>query len=187
MILWKPRTRAGAPHPSGEGGFSLIEMMVATTLFLVGLIAVAQLVPATLLLNLTNRNDTAATTFAQRELVQMLDQPLSYVKFRDDYVDVELRGAMLGDPSSPDTVVGSPVVMDGTFVRMNFVPDPVPGYSLTWVDLNDPTGTVYDVRWAVITKVVGGSPVSKRFIIGVWRKGGNGFALPVTLDGVVQR
>src|SRR5260370_8353310 len=71
-------------------GFSILEMMLATVILLVGLVAIAQLVPASLLLNYRNRTDSAALVFAQRELDQMLDQPLSSSFFYD----------ALGNPSS---------------------------------------------------------------------------------------
>ena len=60
-----------------EGGFSLLEMLLATIILLVGLLAIAQLVPATILLNFRNRTDSSAMVFAQRELDQFLDQFLA--------------------------------------------------------------------------------------------------------------
>ncbi len=64
-------------------GFSILEMMFATVILLVGLIAIAQLVPASILLNYRNRTDSTALVFAQRQLDQMLDQPLSASSFTD--------------------------------------------------------------------------------------------------------
>ena len=60
----------------GEKGFSLLEMMFATIILLVGLVAIAQLVPASIFLNSQNRTDSSALVFAQRELDQFLDQPI---------------------------------------------------------------------------------------------------------------
>src|SRR5580704_14859660 len=54
----------------GQAGFSLLEMLFATVILLVGLVAVAQLVPASILLNWQNRYNSASTVFAQRELDQ---------------------------------------------------------------------------------------------------------------------
>lgn len=165
-----------------QRGFSLVETMIATAMFLVGLIAIAELVPTTLLLNLTNRNDTAALGYAQRELSQMLDQPLNFASFPDADGNFCQLGAAI-----PNTVVGSPIIMDGRFVRVNFLAAQVPGYSFNYIDPNDPRRTQYDVRWAVVTTTSGGLPIAKRFIVGAWRRGGNNYAPPVTLDAVVQK
>jgi len=59
----------------GQRGFSILEMMLATIILLVGLVAIAQLVPASILMNYRNRTDSSALVFAQREMDQMLDQP----------------------------------------------------------------------------------------------------------------
>lgn len=58
-----------------QAGFSLVEMMIATVILLVGLVAVAQLVPASLTLNYRNRMDSSALVLAQRQLDVLLDQP----------------------------------------------------------------------------------------------------------------
>ncbi len=146
-----------------ESGFTLTEMMVSSLLFLVGLVAVAQLVPAAITLNLRNRNDSSALTYAQRELVHMLDQPLSSSTYTTaDGTPCPGSPCQLGDPNLPNTVVGSPVV---TFNGM----------------------PVYDIRWAVITVSQGAGVLSKRFIVGAWRRGGNSFATPVTIDAWVQK
>ena len=51
-------------------------------LLLVGLVAVAQLVPASILMNYRNRTDSSALVFAQRQLDQMRRFPRRTV--RDD-------------------------------------------------------------------------------------------------------
>ena len=44
----------------GQGGFSILEMMFATVILLVGLVAIAQLVPASILMNQQNRTNSSA-------------------------------------------------------------------------------------------------------------------------------
>ena len=165
-----------------QSGFTLAELMVSSMLFLVGLVAVAELVPASLNLYLWNRNDSSALTYAQRELVQFLEQPLSANFLAQD---ADGNPCSLGDPNSPDTVVGSPLVPNA--IAINYTANPVPGYSAYTRDQNDPSGASYDIRWAVITSTKGSTVVSKRFIVGAWRRGGNGAAPPVTLDAWVQK
>jgi len=58
-------------------------MMFATVILLVGLVAIAQLVPASILLNHQNRLDSSALVFAQRELDFMIGQPLILTNFTD--------------------------------------------------------------------------------------------------------
>src|SRR3989442_14048923 len=84
-----------------QRGFSLLEMMFATIILLVGLVAVAQLVPASILMNYRNRNDSSALVFAQRELDQFLDQQLS---LSVPFTDALGNACSLGDPASPNTI-----------------------------------------------------------------------------------
>ena len=168
----------------GQIGFSLLEMMIATVILLVGLVAVAQLVPVSILLNYRNRMDSSAVVFAQQILDQFLDQPLSATLFTDTAMNPCATGCALGDPTQPNQLVGSPF-LNG---QLNWAAGTVPNYSLTY----PPLAVEYDVRWAVITIGDGKTASAKRFILGV-RAGGNGAAggsayfLPVTLDATVSK
>ncbi len=166
-------------------GFSLLEMMLATVILLVGLVAIAQLVPATILLNYRNRIDSSALVFAQRELDQFLDQPLSSSSFPDALGNT----CQLGNPAITNAVQGSPVVVINNQPLIDFTAAPQPGYHFTYQDQADPTGvgTTYDVRWAVILTGNGSSVSSKRFIFGVRQQGGNGYFQPITLDAMVEK
>lgn len=170
-----------------EEGFSLLEMMFATVILLVGLVAIAQLVPASILLNYRNRTDSAALVFAQRELDQMLDQPLSASGSPPQFTDTLLNICYLGDPASPNTVQGSPVVVLNNQVVIDFTAAPVANFSFTYPDPTDPGRATYDVRWAVIITGDGTSVSAKRIILGVRQQGGNGYFQPITLDTVVQK
>jgi prepilin-type N-terminal cleavage/methylation domain-containing protein len=171
-------------HPN-EQGFSLLEMMLATVILLVGLIAIAQLVPATILLNFRNRTDSSALVFAQRELDQFLDQPLYLSSFNDAIGNT----CFLGDPAHRNQVLpnsAAVVVLNGQ-AAINFNAAPVSGYSFTYPPSPAPTDTVYDVRWAVIVTGNGSTISSKRFILGVRQQGGSGYFQPITLDTTVEK
>jgi prepilin-type N-terminal cleavage/methylation domain-containing protein len=169
---------------STSRGFTLLEMMCATVILLVALFAVAQLVPASINLNSQNRSDSAALVFAQRQLEQLLEQPLSAPSFTDPQTGDVYN---LGNAATPNTLVGNPVAINDDGLSMiNFGGSQIPGYSLNYPDPTS-AGATLDVRWAVITSVNGTIVTGKRFIVGVRRQGGNGFFLPVTLDSAVAK
>jgi type II secretory pathway pseudopilin PulG len=166
-----------------ERGFSILEMMFATLILLVGLVAIAQLVPASILLNQRNRTDSSALVFAQRELDQFLDQPLSSSSF----VDALGNTCQLGNPAPTNSAQGSNVAIFNFQPVVVFGSPPSPqaptnGWGFTYTDPLDPSGTSYDVRWAVIITGNGSTVSSKRFIVGVQQQGGNGYYQPITID-----
>ncbi|MGB9459287.1 MAG: prepilin-type N-terminal cleavage/methylation domain-containing protein, partial [Candidatus Acidiferrum sp.] len=70
-------SKTGAKRRNSQRGFTLVEVLMAIVILLVGIVAVAQLVPASISSNSTNRNDSTSLVFAQRELDQFLSQPLN--------------------------------------------------------------------------------------------------------------
>src|SRR5215470_5764880 len=169
-------------------GFTLTEVLIATVILMVCLVAVAQLVPASVLSNSSNRNDSTAMVFAQQELNQLIRRPIADTQYTTDnllFVCNPGNPCLLGDPAQSDQVVGGPVVVVANHPVVDFSATPVAGYSFTYQDPNDPTGVIYDVRWAVITHAPGGTISSKRFILGATKRGGNSFQVPVTLDTMV--
>jgi prepilin-type N-terminal cleavage/methylation domain-containing protein len=169
---------------SGQRGFTLVELMIAAVVFLVGISAVIQLVPAAMQSNLQNRVDTSSVVIAQREMDQMTAQPLSGTSFTDADGNV----CSLGSSASPNVVVGSPLTQFGNFVKIDFTSAKVTGYNFLFTNPQNPTDGGYDVRWAVITQVTASSQVvSKRFIVGARRLVGTQVLPPVSLDAWQQR
>jgi type II secretory pathway pseudopilin PulG len=172
-----------------ERGFSILEMLFATIMLLVGLVAIAQLVPASILLNYRNRTDSSALVFAQRQLDQMLDQPLNVNQFTDALGNI----CQLGNPAATNAVQGSTVtttINNQTLIAFNSPNPPLAptnGYGFTYQDPTDPNGTTYDVRWAVIITGNGATASSRRFILGVRQAGGSGYFQPITLDTMVGK
>ncbi|MHB8499984.1 MAG: type IV pilus modification PilV family protein [Candidatus Acidiferrales bacterium] len=180
--------KTGAKRRNSQRGFTLVEVLMAIAVLLVGIVAVAQLVPASISSNSANRNDSSSLVFAQREMDQFLSQPLNMSISPPSFIDAQGFSCNLGDPTQPNVVVGNPIVVNYDQIIIDFSGSPVAGYSFTYQDPNDPAGVVYDVRWAVITtKNSNGMVSSKRFILGARRIGGNGVYRPVTLDTILEK
>jgi prepilin-type N-terminal cleavage/methylation domain-containing protein len=161
-----------------QRGFSILEMLIASAILMVGIISVVQLVPASLQLNANNRLDTLATVIAQRELDQMLSQPLDV----DSFQDTEGRTISLGGAGSP----GAPVIMQGQMVQIDFAAAPVAGFSIPIY--TDQNGAKFELRWAVIPQVnAAGRVISKRIILGCRQTNAAQPLLPVNLDSWVQK
>jgi hypothetical protein len=161
-------------------------MIMATSVLILGLLGVAQLIPASMLLNSGNRMSSAALVMAQQEMDQFVNQPLTLLSFTDTQHGTT---PLLGDPTQPNVLVGSPIVMANNLPLIDFAQDQVPGYCFNYIDPNDPGGATWDVRWAVITTTsgVGGTVTAKRFIVGARQVGGPNFVLPITLDTAVAK
>jgi prepilin-type N-terminal cleavage/methylation domain-containing protein len=169
-----------------QRGFTLTEVLIAIVILLVGIVAVAQLVPASIGSNSANRNDSSALVFAQREMDQFLLQPLNNTAYVET-IDTQTFTCNLGDPTQPNVVVGSNVRLFYNQLVIDFSQSTVANYSFVYHDPNDPVEVNYDVRWAVILTTNNGVINSKRFILGVRKKGGNGFYNPVTLDTIIYK
>jgi prepilin-type N-terminal cleavage/methylation domain-containing protein len=168
-----------------QRGFTLVEVLVATIVLLTGVVAVAQLVPIAVTANNVSRRDSTALVIAQRELAQMLEQPLGGPI---SFTDALGNNCNLGDPTTPSITQGSPVVVIANRPTINFSVTAQAGWSFTTpVDVEDPYGARYDVRWAAIMDGNGTTASSRRIILSARLLGGNRYYLPLTLDAMVQQ
>ncbi|HWG59220.1 MAG TPA: prepilin-type N-terminal cleavage/methylation domain-containing protein [Candidatus Acidoferrales bacterium] len=169
-----------------QKGFSLVEVLVATMILFVGIIAVAKLVPLAVGLNSGNRADSTALVIAQREMDGLITQPLTSTTFSDPQgvLCPALTVCNLGSSALANTVVGSPLIAASNPPRIDFTAGKVAGYNFTYQDPDDPGQAAYDVRWAVITLT---GNYGKRFIVGVRGLGTTTPFLPVTLDTVEEK
>jgi Tfp pilus assembly protein PilV len=171
-----------------QRGFTLIEALLATIVMMVGLVAVAQLVPISLNINSVNRASSTALVIEQRILEQMLDQPLTAGTCAAPACpDAVAASWSLGNSAAPGNLIGSPMTNVNNTAAIDFSAGQVGGYSFNYVDPNDPYGATYDVRWAVVTYVQGSRVTGKRFLLGARQTGGSGFVLPLTLDTTVEK
>ena len=178
-------TTAGARHT--ERGFTLVEMLIATVIVVIGLVAVAQLVPTSMMMNANNRSDGTALVIAQRQMEALRAIPLNTTSFTDPsgVICPIAATCFVGDPSQPG-VVGSPVTLFNNFPVIDYGQAAVDGYSFSYTDQNDPTSAVNDVRWAAVT-VTNGTTTGRRIIVGVFRRGMKNPSFPVSLDTMVSK
>lgn len=163
-------------------------MLIATLILLIGLVGIAQLVPASILINQKGRLDSTSLVFAQKELDQMIAQPLTSATFIESNGALCATACRLGDPTNPNTPVGNPIVIINNRTLIDFSPSVgAADYSFTYTDPNDPFAVTYDVRWAVVTTVQGSTVSGKRFIVGVRQLNAQSFVPAVTLDAMVQQ
>lgn len=181
LLLSQRKTRHTA------AGFTLIEVMIAMLVLLIGLIAAAQLVPLTINRNLLNRNDSKATVVAEQVLDQILSQRIGDAQ-ATIIVDGQNFVIQLGGPGAG--AAGSPIITGaGGQVALDYSVGAVQGYNFVLFDPNNPASPGIEVRLGVITTVAGTGPVSKRFAVSAWRRDNtqNAIFSPVTFDGFMQR
>ncbi len=163
---------------------------MATVIVVVGLVAVAQLVPTSMMMNANNRSDGSALVIAQRQMEALRAVPLTATSFKDPLgVTCPLSTTCsIGDPSQSG-VVGSPVVPFNNSPIFDYSQAPLDGYVILYTDPNDPTGALNDVRWAVVTVTSGknGPVTGRRIIVGVFRRGMKTLTYPISLDTMVSK
>lgn len=181
------RSKTTTGRPRRDSGFTLVEMLIATVIVVVGLVAVAQLVPTSMMMNANNRSDGTALVIAQRQMEALRAIPLNTTTFTDPsgLICPAAATCFVGDPGQPG-VVGSPVTLFNNAPVIDYAQGPVDGYNFSYSDPNDPTGAINDVRWAVVT-ATNGTTTGRRIIVGVFRRGMKTPSFPVSLDTMVSK
>lgn len=170
--------------PRSAAGFTMIELLIAIALLLVGIVAVAKLVPVAVESNFRNRNDSTALIVAQRELDQMAEQaltatnsgactgaaPAGHYYFCDsDWQIIALGDIDTSGGASVTTEAGCPLTANGQLDFTQPVGSCDAGYTVNkqW-SWNPVTGTNRDIelRWRVISWHVNNAPVRKVIIMG---------------------
>ena len=173
-----------------QRGFTLMEVLVASAVLLIGIVAVAQLVPVSVGLDANNRRDTTSLVIAQREMDALMSQPIGNTTFADAQgltCPVAAVCNLGGAAATPPACTGNcPTLNIGNRPFINFNAAAVAGYSFNYTDPNDTSGS-YDIRWAVFAYGNAAATYGKRFVVGVRRIGGNGAFLPISLDSMVEK
>lgn len=200
LRMLSPRKPASAGLPAGQAGFTMVELMIAILLLLVGVVAVAQLIPAAMDRNLKNRYDSTGLILCQRQLELMVSQPtdvgnpaagahFSFVATRPNGTNVTIRMG-LNDTNPANQPVGAPIVtLPGGQLAINWS-QPASAVPAGYIDnFVNAEGYQYQTRWNVMTFFanIGGTnqPVGKRIIIST-RGGPRGAnQLPTTIMTMV--
>ncbi len=169
-----------------QTGFSLIELMIAIVVLIVGVMAVAQLVPAAIQSNLRSRYDSTGVVLAERQLELMARQAIDvgnpaagnhyiFVAPLPDGVTFFPYQVGLRPPAGPMiSAAGAALLPNSTQINWTQPSGAAAlvGYRNTFT-LNEGTagGTFYETRWAVVTYFVNFNgtvrPIAKRIIVSV--------------------
>ncbi len=160
-----------------QKGFTLTELLVGIVILLVGVVAIAQIMPTAIDLDLRNRFDSSALIVSQRAFEQMIRQPLTVKQngaLADyNFTDIDGSACYLGVPPSPaagaatdpppsPSATGCPVA--------NGLIDFTVGCSANgYFKTVSVAGENYELRWNVVTMYGNDSgtmrPVQKRITL----------------------
>ncbi|MBI4464277.1 MAG: prepilin-type N-terminal cleavage/methylation domain-containing protein [Acidobacteria bacterium] len=149
-----PDRQAGRSR--GQRGFTLMEIVFSTSLLGVAVLGLAMSIPIATQTNHRNRVDAEGAMLVQRQVEQMIAQPLTATTF----TDVNGNVVSLAPGGSP--LAGG---------KINFSAAAVNGYNLA---ATGSSGAQYQLRWNVTSLADGG----KQFTIAARKRGSEGFLLP---------
>ncbi len=179
-------------------GFTVLEVLVATVILMVGIVGVSQMVPQALDSDLRNRDTSSAIMASQAELEQFLGVPINVTTggAGTDYSFLDADGfvaylgalplvavaAVAAAPPAPATS-GCPLTASGTFDFS--LACTAPGYDKI---VTPALGPSFEVRWNVITFYGNDNgtikPVLKRIAIAGKSRDGS-LTIPATLNVMV--
>lgn len=183
-----------------EAGFSLIELLIAMFILVVGLLGGMVIILTAIASNARNRFDTAAVTLAQSTMDRILVLSASSIAQSTTVTDCKGVAHVLNTTGS-DAGSGAPLTTLNNLINANpmidFSQAAVNGYQMTYtLCAAGAAGTigndqVYDVRWN-ITNIANTNQNAQLVLVAAKPMGetGNGmtqsrfFTLPVTLRGI---
>jgi hypothetical protein len=178
-------------------GFTVLEILIATVILLVGIIGVAEMVPRALDMDLRNRDSSSGIMAAQRQLEQMLKLPIDVTSggsptdysFLDNDGNVDYVGALpipaiAGPTQAPPGPAQSGCPLTNGLIDFSQVCNAT-GYSR---QVTPGFGPNFDVRWNVVTFYGNDNgairPVLKRIAI-AGRATDGSLSIPSTLNVMV--
>ena len=143
-------------HLRASQGFTLLEVVFAISLLGISVLGLAMTIPVAVQSNNRNRVDAQAALIVQKEVEQMLAQPLSTTSFTDSSgsaITISAGGAPLASG------------------KIDFNQAVVTGYNVTVIGNS---GGYFQLRWNVQSLADG----SKQFTVAAIRLGGMRYMLP---------
>jgi prepilin-type N-terminal cleavage/methylation domain-containing protein len=178
-------------HKSGavrklDAGFTLVEMMMAALILLVGLLAGMALIITAMANNNRSKNDSSATVLSQMTIETIAAVPANATTSMT-VVDCNPTSSSASHTiNTTGSSSGSGAPLTGGVI--DFTQSTVNGYSMTYYGCQASTGDrqlTYDVRWNIKTL----SPDAKLVTVAAMPIGvsshANFFAVPVTLKMIV--
>ncbi len=174
-------------------GMSLLELMIALTVLVVGLLALMGLVMTAVASNTRNRTDTSGTFVAQTFIESIINQPNAAAVTVTDCAGNSIA-VQSAPPSTVGSSIGAALMTDGSG-RIDFTQSAwliTPGYHSTYVSCGDGgKSTTYDVRWNIYKissysrQVTVSARISTQVGAGSASLGGVYFAIPANLRSIV--
>jgi prepilin-type N-terminal cleavage/methylation domain-containing protein len=116
------------PHLPGDEGFSILEVLVATSIVAVGVCALAQLVALAVHTNLHAKQTTIAAVLAQQKMEQLLSETATGLTASPaDALGHNLEGYSDFLDAAGHLLGGGPATLAGTVYVRRWSVDPLPG------------------------------------------------------------
>jgi prepilin-type N-terminal cleavage/methylation domain-containing protein len=127
-------------------GFSLIELMIAMTVLVVGLLGSMGIIFVATASNGRSKLNTTAATLAESTMERIVTIPQSATGAAALTSITDCAGNTIIVNTVPG---GSPLLSSGAFADVDFNQPAVPGYSMVYTVCPAGTGVPYDVRWRI--------------------------------------
>jgi Tfp pilus assembly protein PilV len=189
------KLRGVALHRHDQRGMTIVELMIACVVLMVGMLGIAVLFSTAATATSHTKLDTGGTMVAKMVMEQLSAQDpnsTAVVQLTDCN---NTTWNMTTTPGASPSGAGAPLDATAssiTYGGIDFTQAAVSGYSMNYQDCgNSANGqaTTYDVRWNVMTvSAIGGITYTRMITVAARQKGnsnrGSYFAIPVTLRTV---
>ncbi len=165
-------------------GFSLIELMIAMTVLVVGLLGGIIVIGVATANNGRSKLHTTAVTLAESTMEKIVAIPTRAAGAAAQTQMTDCAGNVFNIQTAVGPV-GYPPISSGAFAgSIDFSQPPQPGYSMTYVMCSSGRGITYDVRWNI-----GNGPTPSTQIVTVSAKplAGNTPAAQLTLPFTLRQ
>lgn len=129
-------------NSSQQGGFSLLELMIAVCVLAIGILGGMGVICAATASNGSSKINTAAATLAESTMETIMAVPPKAT----GAAAVTAISDCSGNAFAMSTVPGGSPVSNGLFPGIDYTQPQTPNYSMTYVTCS---GFMFDVRWRV--------------------------------------